>query len=110
MTNYEIKQDAYRRMTDVEGHFPDHVPQPVISYYLLLTLIYLGSIDRLYERHGWIELDPTEAAEGKDLYMCHGPLTQFEDDVITMLRDETRRRENVRHPVLLSAPSIRAIG
>lgn len=104
MTREEIKHDAYKRMLDVENHFPDHIPRPVLEYYLMLSLIYMGSMDRFYEQHGWITLDPNSAEEGKLEYLRHGRLSQFERDVITTLNEESARRENARRPIVF-APS-----
>lgn len=102
MTKEEVRCDVYRRMIDCENHYPDQIPRPVLSYYLLLSLIHMGSFERWYEQHGLIELDASEVDEGKDEYMRHGRLSEFEMDTIKMLSEETRKKENEKRPIVLS--------
>ncbi|MGK5089009.1 hypothetical protein WDW86_15740 [Bdellovibrionota bacterium FG-2] len=110
-TKEEIRHQAYKCMLEVENHYPDHVPRPVLTYYLMLSLIYMGSLDRFYEQHGWIEIDRGDVEEGKNEFMRHGRLTGFEIEVIEMLNNESKRRENVRQPhVLAPSENFRAYG
>lgn len=93
MQKDEVRNRAFQGMTFIEDHFPDHVPRPVIAYYLLLSSIYTANLNTFFSQHGWIEIDEEEAKIGKDEYLRQGTLTEFEKEVIQLINNETKKRE-----------------
>lgn len=102
MQKEEVRNRALQEMTLIENHFPDHVPRPVIAYYLLLSAIYTADLNAFFAQHGWVEIDAEDAEIGKEEYLRQGRLNQFEHEVIQLINNETRKREYRAKPISLS--------
>ena len=92
MTKLEIRQEASRRMEEIEQLFLDmHVPSEVMALYMLLKLIHCG-FEQYFAEFGLQYIRPSDVNDAKQ-NLNWGSIGPFERETLDLLKEKIKEKE-----------------